>query len=135
MKKFIFGVMLLVSLLGIVGCSNPSNSDGSDGSENVVYRVKNSTGSEMTISYKNKSDEYVNEKTILVDGIYEIPASDVKIDSYQNVPVVYFTVTVGDTTVTGFIIKVNLESGVTIRSTNTVTNSDCLDYLTDSLQN
>lgn len=74
MKKFIFGVMLLVSLLGIVGCSmNPSDSDGS---ENDTYIVKNSTGSEMTISYKNKSGEWANEKTIPVDGTYEIPAND-----------------------------------------------------------
>lgn len=85
MKKFIFGVMLLVSMLGIIGCSNPSNSDGSDGSENVVYTIKNSTGSEMTISYKNKSGEWANEKTIPVNEIYKVPASDAKIDIFEGV--------------------------------------------------
>ena len=85
MKKFIFGVMLLVSMLGIVGCSNPSNSDGSDGSENVIYIVKNgltdqdSNSISMTISYKNKSGVYANKQTIPANGTYEIPASDVKI--------------------------------------------------------
>lgn len=82
MKKFIFGVMLLVSMLGIVGCANPSNSDGS---ENVVYTLKNgltdsdSNPISMTISYKNKSGVWTNEQTIPFDGTYEIPANDAKI--------------------------------------------------------
>ena len=112
MKKFIFGVMLLVSMLGIVGCAmDSSDSGGSDGSENVVYTVKNSTGSEMTISYKDKSDVYVNEKTIPVDGTYEIPASDVKIGTETfnyfgyliDSPVIYLKIKVDDTEVEGYI--------------------------------
>lgn len=97
MKKFIFGVMLLVSLLGIVGCSNPSNSDDliiGNGNEAVFYRVKNSTTFEITVSYKNKSNDQAAVK-IPVDNIYKIPANDVKLDTItgngQTVDVVYLT--------------------------------------------
>ena len=132
MKKFIFGVMLLVSLLGIVGCSNPSNSDGS---ENVIYIVKNgltdqdSNSISMTISYKNKSGVYANKQTIPANGTYEIPASDVKIvtvvistlnfttgkTEYIEVPVVQFNVN----GVEGYLIKAELEKGVKIKGVAT----------------
>ena len=126
MKKFIFGAMLLVSMLGIVGCSNPSNSDVSDGSENVVYTVKNGKNSEMTISYKNKSGEWTNEQTIPGDGTYEIPASDAKRDIKTlsvfgfpyDAPVIYLKIKVGDTEVEGFI-EVALEKVVCILGVET----------------
>lgn len=121
MKKFIFGLMLLVSMLGIVGCANPSNSDGS---ENVFYRVKNDTDSKtMTISYKNRSGNYENnEETILPYGIYEMPANDTKVITVtesdlggkKNVPVIYLKITFDDTTVEGYI-DADLEKVVEIR--------------------
>lgn len=75
MKKFIFGVMLLVSMLGIVGCSM----DSSD-SEDDTYIVKNSTGYELFISYTNKSNAYVGRQKVPVNEIYKIPVSDIKIE-------------------------------------------------------
>ena len=114
--------MLLVSMLGIVGCSNPSNSDYPI-VENV-YRVKNGTDSEMTISYENKSGAYVNEKKIPANGTYKILASDAKSDikTFYDIllnptdsPVIYLKITVGDTTEEGYIEAV-LEKVVRINS-------------------
>ena len=67
-------------IFGFAGCANSSNSTDSDSSENVVYTVKNDSSKEQTISYKNKSNEWVNEQIVPIGGIYEIPASDAKID-------------------------------------------------------
>ena len=61
-------------IFGFAGCANSSNSD------DVIYTVKNDSSNEQTISYKNKSDEWVNEQIVPIGGIYEIPASDAKID-------------------------------------------------------
>ena len=100
MKKFIFGVMLLVSMLGIVGCSNPSNSD--DPTIGNVYRVKNGTTFDITVSYENKSNGWTDVK-IPVDKIYEIPASNVKIVT-ETVTVLGIS---GDVSVGHFKIKSN----------------------------
>ncbi len=109
MKKFIFGVMLLVSLLGIVGCSNPSNSDGS---EDDTYIVKNVANSEITISYRNKSGEWTNKQTIPVNGTYEIPANDAKTGTVENVPIIYVKLTLGTvSTVAGLNLDI-LKKGV-----------------------
>ena len=101
MKHFYKLAALLLGaamIFGFAGCANSSNSDDT---ENVVYTVKNSTGSEMVISYKNKSDVYVNEKTIPANGTYEVPASDAIViidhkDPFSGVmsrcPVIYFKV-------------------------------------------
>ena len=101
-------------IFGFAGCANSTDSTDStdsDGSENVVYTVQNGTSSEMTISYKNKSGVYVNEKTIAVDGTYEIPANDAKSDIKTfniygvsiDSPVIYLKIMVGDTMVEGYI--------------------------------
>lgn len=126
MKKFIFGLMLLVSMLGIVGCANPSNSDGSENNtENVFYRVKNGTDSKtMTISYKNNSGNYENnEETILPYGIYEMPANDTKVITVtesglggkKTVPVIYLKIKFDDTTTVEGYIDADLEKVVEIR--------------------
>lgn len=78
MRKFIFGVMLLVSMLGIVGCANPSNFE--DDPETDTYIVKNSTGYELFISYTNKSNAYVGRQKVPVNEICKIPVSDIKIE-------------------------------------------------------
>ena len=98
-------------IFAFAGCANSTDSTDSDGSENVVYTVQNGTSSEMTISYKNKSGVYVNEKTIAVDGTYEIPANDAKSDIKTfniygvsiDSPVIYLKIMVGDTMVEGYI--------------------------------
>lgn len=56
MKKFIFGLMLLVSMLGIVGCADPNNSDDPAPAE-VGYTIYNETGIEgdLSISYLSSS--------------------------------------------------------------------------------
>lgn len=128
MKKFIFGVMLLVSMLGIIGCADPSNSG------DFTYIVKNGTGSEMTISYKNNSGVYVNKKIVSVDGIYEIPVNDIKIYNIENSGMLnmtyiagYLKVKVNDTEVEGIVLKVALEKGVKVTGVIN-TNGDSILY-------
>lgn len=132
MKKFIFGVMLLVSMLGIVGCANPSNF------EDDTYIVKNGTIYEIAISYKNNSDTYGKEKNVLPGGTYEIPANDIKI--YTKVigmsPTGYsvgdLKVKKGDTEVEGFILKQELERGVII--TQIITEAKGNPFITETYQ-
>ena len=61
MKKFIFGLMLLVSMLGIVGCSmDSSNSDGSAPVDETEYTLINKTGVTLRIAYVTKTDSATN---------------------------------------------------------------------------
>lgn len=79
MKKFIFGLMLLISMLGIVGCANPSNF------EDDTYIISNDMhGCVVHISYEDNSDNYVNEKDISSGETYEIPASNAKVGTDTN---------------------------------------------------
>ena len=118
MKKFIFGVMLLVSLLGIVGCSNPSNSDGS---EDVTYIVKNATGSEITISYEKKSGE-PTKRTIPDKGVYEIPANEAKKATHCDVytgkefTVIFLNISGDAPEITAYIMETN--KGVQIKQSS-----------------
>lgn len=80
MKHFSKLAALLLGAAMIFGFAGCANSTDSDSSENVVYTVKNDSPKEQTISYKNKSNEWVNEQIVPIGGIYEIPASDAKID-------------------------------------------------------
>ena len=59
MKKFIFGLMLLVSMLGIVGCSMDSSDSTSDPvpetstEEEIVYTIKNESGVDVIFIIMN----------------------------------------------------------------------------------
>ena len=62
MKKFIFGVMLLVSMLGIVGCSMDSSDSTSypvpetSTEEEIVYTIKNESGVDVILYYESNSN-------------------------------------------------------------------------------
>lgn len=115
MKKFIFGLMLLVSMLGIVGCSMDSSDSG--GSEDVTYIVKNSTGSVLKISYKTKFNSWTDEQDVPVNGTYKIPASDVGIETIKilgyDVPGNYLSIE-GPTKEVCGIMEESLKKGVQI---------------------
>lgn len=112
LAALLLGAAMIFAFAGCANSTDSTDSTGSDGSENVVYTVKNGKNSEMTISYKNKSGEWTNEQTIPGNGTYEIPANDAKSDiktfnlfgvSSIDSPVIYLKITVGDTTVEGYI--------------------------------
>ena len=75
MKKFIFGLMLLVSMLGIVGCANPSNSD--DSVDETEYTLINKTNASLLIAYLSNSETIENPKIVAANESYTVKKHDV----------------------------------------------------------
>ena len=75
MKKFIFGLMLLVSMLGIVGC----NFNDSDDPAPVVYTIYNETEETVKFSYMSNSGSEVS-KTVESGGNLSVRQQDTMID-------------------------------------------------------
>ncbi len=89
MEKFIFGLMILVSMLGIVGCANSSDSD--DTEEEVVYTVANATIVEanLTISYKLKSEGWSEETTLAFGESFNIKKQDAEITEHVGFSIIF----------------------------------------------
>lgn len=77
MKKFIFGLMLLVSMLGIVGCANPSNSDDSAPVDETEYTLINKTNASLLIAYLSNSETIENPKIVAANESYTVKKHDV----------------------------------------------------------
>ena len=105
MKKFIFGVMLLVSMLGIVGCSMDSSDSTSDPvpetptEEEIVYTIKNESGVDVIFYYSSNTGtesvtvtnfgyeytiEYCKSIEIAKDDSCTIKKSDCRVLSYKD---------------------------------------------------
>ena len=114
MKKLIFGLMLLVSMLGIVGCSMDSSDSTSDPvpeiptEEEIVYTIKNESGVDVIFYYESDegtgpitaisifNDEYTIEKCksieIAKDDSCTIKKQDCKITKDVGQDVIQFAV-------------------------------------------
>lgn len=110
MKKFIFGLMLLVSMLGIVGCSNPSNS------EEEVYTIINKTGLDLNISYYSISNGlYANEKLVKNGESYSAEKSDVLTNATGAGDLTaYFIINKFEFTLTSLLLVSQLDKGPVI---------------------
>lgn len=92
MKKFIFGLMLLVSMLEIVGCSmNPSDSDDSVPVDETEYTLINKTVDPLLIAYVSNSGDTKNPKIVAANESYTMKKRDLYIDDKFSCALVYIT--------------------------------------------
>ena len=94
MKKFIFGLMLLVSMLGIVGCSmDSSDSDGSAPVDETEWTLINKTGVTLKIAYMSSLGEPAQEETVAANAKYTVKKRDVYTYPIDNVTCAFFYTT------------------------------------------